>query len=106
LQEQQALASLPEEQQCLAFFTCWTRKEAYIKAIGDGLAMALDEFTVSIRPGEPAALLSNQAKPSEPSRWKMQPIEVGPDYMATLVGEGQDWEMIFDSTEKRLTTDS
>jgi len=55
--EQQDLLSLPEPQRVEAFYKCWTRKEALIKACGDGLTMSLDSFRVSLLPGGPARLI-------------------------------------------------
>ena len=78
------LRTLPTELQCQAFFHCWTRKEAYIKARGEGLSLPLDQFDVSLIPGEPAALLGTHPDPSEASRWSVQELFPAPGYAAAL----------------------
>ncbi len=84
-----ALRSLPPEVQAEAFFACWTRKEAYVKARGEGLALPLDHFSVSLAPGEPAALLKTRGNSQEASRWSLQALAPGPGYAASLAVEGQ-----------------
>lgn len=88
-----ALRALPFELRKQAFFNCWTRKEAYIKARGEGLSMPLDEFDVSLAPGEPAVLLNNYKDAGEVSRWGMQSVSVPEGYVAALVVEGHDWSL-------------
>ncbi|GHO91995.1 4'-phosphopantetheinyl transferase [Reticulibacter mediterranei] len=69
------------------FYNCWTRKEAYIKARGEGLSMPLDLFDVSLRPGEPAALLQCRENPAEVARWSLHALMPGEQYAAALAVE-------------------
>ena len=75
-----------------AFFACWTRKEAYLKARGDGLSLPLDQFDVSLMPGEPAVLLSTKWDPQEASRWSLQELRPDLGYAAALAVEGHYWQ--------------
>jgi len=63
------LRSLPIEVQPHAFLSCWTRKEAFIKARGDGLSLALDSFDVSLAPDAAVALLRTAWSAAEPAQW-------------------------------------
>lgn len=88
-----ALRSLAPEAQKRAFFDCWTRKEAYIKARGEGLSLPLDSFDVSVAPDEPAALLRTRDDAGEASRWTLHELSPGPGYAAALAVEGGDWRL-------------
>jgi 4'-phosphopantetheinyl transferase len=88
-EEVRELIKLPLEDRHLAFFDCWTRKEAYIKARGGGLSIPLDEFNVSLAPDKPAALLENYRDAEECSRWTMEALPLGTEYRGALVVEGQ-----------------
>jgi len=87
------LRGLPVIMQKEAFFSCWTRKEAYIKARGEGLSLSLDQFDVSVVPEEPTALLSVNGDPQEALRWSLKELNPGPGYVATLAVEGHDWQV-------------
>jgi 4'-phosphopantetheinyl transferase len=67
--ECQALSEVSEPGRNAAFFECWVRKEAYVKAHGGGLSMGLDKFQVSLVPGEPAALLGIDDPADSPEEW-------------------------------------
>jgi 4'-phosphopantetheinyl transferase len=73
------------------FFNGWTRKEAYVKALGQGIGHPLDQFSVSLIPGEPARLYAVQNDPGEVERWSIQAFQPFPGYVAALIVEGQDW---------------
>lgn len=77
--EYEALCALPPEQWVAGFFRCWTRKEAYVKALGLGLSYPLDAFTVSVAPGEPARFTSDERG------WTITSFEPMPGYQAALV---------------------
>ncbi len=87
------LNALPAGLQAEGFFNCWTRKEAYIKARGEGLSLPLDQFDVSLVPGEPAALLATRIHPREVTRWSLADLEVGAGFKAALAVEGQGWTL-------------
>lgn len=66
-----------------AFYHCWTRKEAYLKAVGDGVAAPLDRFDVSLEPGD-ARLLAVDGDPALAGAWSLTHIEPGPGYVGAL----------------------
>jgi 4'-phosphopantetheinyl transferase len=83
-----SLSSLPADMQCAAFFECWTRKEAYLKARGDGLSLPLDQFDVAFIPGAEACLLATRHDPEELRRWALCALDVGAGHKAALAVEG------------------
>jgi 4'-phosphopantetheinyl transferase len=87
------LRALPGALKVEGFFNCWTRKEAYIKATGEGLSLPLDEFDVSLAPGEPARLLQSRINVQEASRWFMVELAIEADFKAALVVEGRGWQL-------------
>jgi 4'-phosphopantetheinyl transferase len=83
------LNELPADERGEAFFSCWTRKEAYVKALGQGLSVPLDSFEVAFGSERAAALVGVRNHPDELSRWSMYDLEVPKDYKAALVVEGK-----------------
>jgi 4'-phosphopantetheinyl transferase len=80
--------SLPQSAQSKAFFDCWTRKEAYLKGLGVGLQVEPASFAVSLRPGEPAALLEGTDHD-----WSLQALALNEEYSATVAVKGRDWSV-------------
>ena len=83
--EVEDLMSLPPAVRPDAFFRCWTRKEAFIKAIGDGLSLPLDSFRVSLLPDQPVSILDTPAEQRE--KWQLADITPCTGYSAALVVE-------------------
>ena len=92
-QEVETLLALPGERQREAFYKCWTRKEAYMKARGVGLSLPLDRFDVSLSPDEPAMLLASREDPQELSRGKLLGFTPRSGFVAALAVEGHDWTL-------------
>ena len=87
--ERADLAGLPVGDRLRAAFECWTRKEAYLKAVGMGLTMPLDGFDVTVCPGEPVRLYRHDSRRSaEQGEWSLHAFDVGPDYAAAVAVEG------------------
>jgi 4'-phosphopantetheinyl transferase len=81
--------AVPDTQKPQAFFNCWTRKEAFIKVIGEGLSCPLDSFNVTLRPGEPAELLQVKGSREEAARWELHNLEAAVGYAGAVIVEGR-----------------
>ncbi|MDT8306295.1 MAG: 4'-phosphopantetheinyl transferase superfamily protein [Anaerolineae bacterium] len=86
-------AALPEEVKRDAFFHCWTRKEAYIKGQGVGIALGLDSFDVSLEPDTPARLLATRPDAAEADQWQLRSLEPAPGYAAAVAVRGRNWQL-------------
>ena len=75
------------EQRTRAFFNCWTRKEAYIKARGEGLYCPLDQFDVSVAPDSPPMLRASRVDPADAGTWIFNDIFAGDRYAASVAVE-------------------
>ncbi len=82
------LASVPEPARHRAFFDAWTRKEAFLKALGDGLARPLDSFDVTLKPGDAPRLLRTLGDPQEASRFSLHSLEPEEGYVAAIAIRG------------------
>jgi 4'-phosphopantetheinyl transferase len=71
-----------------AFYRCWTRKEAYIKAVGDGLHMPLNQFQVTLLPGHPARFVHVDGDEQLRLQWNLRHLEPAPGYIGALAYRG------------------
>ena len=92
--EREALSRIPAASRHTAFFQCWTRKEAFVKAKGGGLFLPLDQFDVSLVPGRPAQLLQTRPDNEERNRWSLSALDVGAQYAGALVMEGPPIQLV------------
>jgi len=86
--ERDVLRALPADRKEEAFFNCWTRKEAYLKAVGTGLAVPLDSFDVTLAPGEPPRMLTLEGDAERAARWFFQHFLPAETYIGALAIEG------------------
>ena len=86
--ERADLAGLAEGDRLRAAFDCWARKEAYLKAVGAGMALPLDGFDVTLRPGEPVRLDRHEMNAADPRSWSLHAFDAGPGYAAAVAVEG------------------
>jgi len=87
--EVRVLRALPRDEQDTAFYRCWTRKEAFVKARGEGLSLPLNRFAVSLRANDAPALHWVAGNAGEAARWSIHDLQAIPGYAAALVVEGQ-----------------
>jgi 4'-phosphopantetheinyl transferase len=93
--ENKALAQLPVEDRLEAFFSVWSRKEAVVKALGTGISQGLDNFSVSVPPREPAAILETLWDPSQKNAWSIHDLPLPTGYVGSVVASGKDWTPTF-----------
>lgn len=86
--ESRELLRLPAHLWPQAFFGCWTRKEAYLKATGQGLSYPLSAFAVTASPQHGAALVAHRDDPTAVDRWRMHTYWPAPDFIATVAIDG------------------
>jgi len=94
--EREVLRALPAATKEEAFFNCWTRKEAYLKAVGEGLAAPLDSFDVTLAPGEPPRMLTLRGEAAPAQRWSFHHLVPAPEYVGAIALEGEEgraWEI-------------
>ena len=92
--EQRQLFDLPRAERADAFFRCWTRKEAYVKATGDGLSLPLSQFDVSLEPRSANALVATRPDSSEAEHWLLRAVAAGSGYIGAVCARGRDWKLV------------
>ena len=90
--EAEQLGGLRDEEKPGAFFNVWTRKEAFVKAVGEGLSYPLDRFEVSL--GVSGRLVSIEPGSTARGEWSLCELEAPPGYVAAVAAEGVDWRLL------------
>ena len=85
--EYRDFVAVPEGVRAKAFFDCWTRKEAFVKAVGQGLSYPLDRFQVTVQPGQAAALVSVDGRAGSETEWSLYDVAPSEEYAAALALE-------------------
>jgi 4'-phosphopantetheinyl transferase len=85
--EQADYRALRRRERPLGFFQCWTRKEAFVKALGEGLSHPLDSFDVSLAPGAPAEFLRIEPGPRADRRWLLTSFSPAQGFVAAVAAE-------------------
>jgi 4'-phosphopantetheinyl transferase len=88
-EEANQILLLPETLRPEAFFTCWTRKEAFIKAQGEGLSIPLNQFEVTLSPDEIPQLIYSRNSGGHADMWQIYHLEPGAGYIGALAVEGK-----------------
>jgi 4'-phosphopantetheinyl transferase len=88
------LTALAPQERPAAFFRLWTRKEAYIKARGEGFGYPTRSFSVSHLPGDQDALLADARKGIAPDDWRIIEIAAPDGFRAALAAPGRDWSVL------------
>ena len=94
-----ALDAMVEAERSVAFFRCWTRKEAYVKALGHGLKLPLDRFAVTMDATVPARLLRVDGDPAERGFWQMAHLDPAPGFVGAVAARHLGWRLVHRSLD-------
>ena len=83
-EESAEILSLPPVERDRAFFLCWTRKEAYVKAVGEGLSLPLSDFRVTVRSNEPTRLIHIGYSEKDAKAWTLEDLYLAPEFAAAI----------------------
>lgn len=92
--EREAIAALPDEERSPAFFRVWARKEAFIKALGEGITFPLADFDVSVDREPAGDVLRECRQPRADGRWRIAPVAVERGYAAAVAAEAGPWRVV------------
>jgi 4'-phosphopantetheinyl transferase len=90
-----AFRTFPDSQRLIAFYTCWTRKEAFVKASGDGLTCPLDSFDVSFADGKPAKVMGIAGSERKAAQWSIRELAPAHGYVAAVAYKGPDVKLTY-----------
>lgn len=93
-EEREDLQKVPKGERLRAFYNCWTRKEAILKAIGKGLSQPLNTFRVSLIPGEPCELLGASSSHEACNGWKLLHLTPFPEYVGAVATKSRSLDIL------------
>ena len=91
--EVDSLREIPEDERLEAFFNCWTRKEAILKATGTGLSFPLDRVVVTLLREEPARVMAFDDDPTAPAQWWLENLAPATEYIGAIASRGKILEL-------------
>ena len=86
--ERTQYATIPEPSRLVTFLETWTRKEAFLKALGEGLSRPLDSFDVTLGPGVPPRILRVVGEPGMAGRYSLRSLRPAAGFVGALAVEG------------------
>jgi 4'-phosphopantetheinyl transferase len=93
--EVEVLKKIEKPEISTGFLNCWTRKEAFIKAIGEGLSYPLQDFSVSLKPGDEPEMLWIKKNPAEKDEWTLVNIDADKEYLSALAIQSRTAKLIY-----------
>ena len=91
--ESARLRSVPPERRDEAFFDCWVRKEAFVKAVGQGVSFGLNRFELPVTADDRSSVPVPFTCPPDPAEWSLAPLHPDRGYTGAVVAAGTDWTL-------------